>query len=103
MQQKAGQATLPAKSTSSPVPIPGTNTVMMFGRVQKPNIGPVVIRFGHEFAAPPVVTISPAWLGSDRPVGTIDTVTDIQPDEFTVISPNAAANFYIDWIAIGKA
>jgi hypothetical protein len=103
MQQRASQATLPAKSTSSAAPIPGTNMVMLAGRHQKPTPGPLVIEITDSpFAAAPFVTISPFWNGAGGAVGSIDTITDIQPDAFTVTSQNAAQNFYIDWIAVGK-
>jgi hypothetical protein len=100
MQQKVNKDT---QSTSPSVPISGTDYVMKFGRWPKTTAGALTISFGHEFAAPPFVTISPFWNGSSGAVGSIDTITNIQPDEFTVTSQNAASNFFIDWIAIGKA
>jgi hypothetical protein len=102
MQQTAKQATRPAQGTSSPVPISGTNFVEKAGRLQKPNSGPLVIPFGFTFASAPFVTISPFWSGSREAVGTIYTITDIQPDAFTVTSGNFGPNFYIDWIALGN-
>jgi hypothetical protein len=72
---------------------------LVAGKWLKAAGGGVDIPFGMNFSEPPIVVVSPNWTAQ---VGYIDTITRVDKDKFQVTSANAAGNFYISWIAVGK-
>jgi hypothetical protein len=62
--------------------------------------GNLKVTFAQAYAAPPVVLLTPYWKGSNSQVGGILTVTDITTAGCTLTSINAAANFYVNVLAI---
>jgi len=78
-------------------------SILQSGTVLKSTSGALEIQFRQPFASPPVVLISPFWNGSDRGVGYIETITSINENAFVVNSSNAATNYYVTWIAVGRA
>jgi hypothetical protein len=73
--------------------------VVVAGKWRKAAAGVADIPFGHTFAEPPIVVISPLWV---EPVAATETITKIEADKFQVVSANAAPNYFVSWIAIGK-
>jgi hypothetical protein len=69
------------------------------GKTLKAVAGQIEINFGIAFAEPPLVFLTPEWTG---PVGYIETVTGVDIDKFRVSSNNAAANYHVNWMAIGR-
>jgi hypothetical protein len=76
---------------------------MIAATTNKTAAGTMVIPFGMNFSVQPVVTLTPFWRGSGQQVGAIDTVTALSVDQFSVTSGNAAANYFVNWTAIGPA
>lgn len=70
------------------------NQVMAAGKWLKAAAGTVEIPFGMTFAAPPIVVIFPNWTGE---VGGRETIIKVQ-----VSSGNAAGNYHVSWIAVGR-
>ncbi|HLJ90245.1 MAG TPA: H-type lectin domain-containing protein [Candidatus Angelobacter sp.] len=65
--------------------------------------GSLEIDFQEEFATPPVVVISPFYQGSAIAVEVIETITSVGTTSFVVTSLNGASNYFVNWIAIGRA
>jgi hypothetical protein len=61
------------------------------------DLGPGVL-----FEYPPLVLVTPRWEGENSEVGHSETIDTVQNDGFTVVSGNAAGNYYVNWIAIGR-
>jgi hypothetical protein len=78
-------------------------TLLQSGTMLKSTPGAHEIQFRQPFASPPVVVISPFWNGSGGGVGYIETITSINENAFVVNSSNAATNYYVTWIAVGRA
>jgi hypothetical protein len=78
-------------------------SLLQSGTVLKSTPGALEIQFRQPFASTPVVVVSPFWNGSGQGVGYIETVTSINEHAFVVNSSNAASNYYVTWIAIGRA
>jgi hypothetical protein len=78
-------------------------SLLQSGTVLKSTAGAHEIQFRQPFASPPVVVISPFWNGSGAGVGSIETITSINENAFVVNSSNAASNYYVTWIAIGRS
>jgi len=78
-------------------------TLLQSGTMLKSTPGAHEIQFRQPFASPPVVVISPFWNGSTGGVGYIETITSINENAFVVNSSNAATNYYVTWIAVGRA
>jgi hypothetical protein len=70
------------------------------GKALKANTGKLTIKFPVPFQQTPNVIISHYWEKADAGVGCVDTIDTIYLDSFTVISQNAATNYYVNWIAI---
>jgi hypothetical protein len=78
--------------------LPG-GQLMVAGIWLKAASGSVDIPFGTTFSDQPIVVVSPNYTSG---VGSIETVTRVDKDKFQVTSANAASNFYVSWIAVGK-
>ncbi len=74
-------------------------TVMHIGRVNKV-AETARVSFSRSFDSPPVILINAEW-SNDR-VGRAETIKNIDADSFTVVSGNAASNYFVNWIAIGR-
>lgn len=74
--------------------------MIVAGTAKKPVISLQGVKFGTTFVGKPNVQISPFWNGRGE-VGGVDTVTDIETDQFTVVSGNRASDYMITWIAVG--
>ncbi|MCG8472950.1 MAG: H-type lectin domain-containing protein, partial [Desulfobacterales bacterium] len=53
----------------------------------------VTINFHKPFKKPPTVTVTPFWENHRAEVREIDTITDIDMENFTVVSGNAAPDY----------
>jgi hypothetical protein len=60
------------------------------------------IPFPHPFQHVPTVVVSSHWQNQGSEVGHTETIDTITPVEFTVVSGNAAPNYFIQWIAISN-
>jgi len=70
------------------------------GTTLKNRTGRLRIQFRRNFTRVPVVVISPFWRGQGSQVGYVETIESVDRNGFTVVSNNAADNYYINWIAI---
>lgn len=85
-----------------PFPSPGRQPVIDSGSALKNRTGALRIRFNRRFSRVPTVVVSPFWQGQNAQVAFVDTITDVTTTGFTVVSDNAANNFYINWIAVSQ-
>lgn len=72
------------------------------GEANKSAQGSLVIPFERPFATPPTVVISPYYRGQNNQVGSIETLDEITQEDFTVVSDNAAPNYFVTWVAVGE-
>ncbi len=83
----------------------GSGTVngrtLISGIANKSGGGLLRVYFPQAFKNIPDVVISPWWNDQNAGVGAIDTVTNVTPTYFELTSPNAAQNFFINWMAVG--
>ncbi len=70
------------------------------GTALKNRPGELRIRFSRNFPSPPVVVVSPFWRGQGSQVGYVETINSVSRNGFTVVSNNAANNYYVNWIAV---
>jgi len=61
------------------------------------------VAFATPFGAPPNVVISPFWDGQNAEVGHAETLERVAADRFELISNNAAGNYFVCWVALGRA
>jgi hypothetical protein len=61
----------------------------------------ITVTFPQAFSAIPNVVVAPHWDGHSSGVGFPETINTISRTNFTLASSNAAANYYVQWIAIG--
>jgi hypothetical protein len=73
-----------------------------WGIVNKPNVGALTVTFKNKFADPPVVLLTPYWDGQGAEVGHVETLEKVTHSEFKLVSDNAAENYYVSWVAIGR-
>lgn len=83
-----------------PFPSPGQQAVIDAGSALKNRTGELRIRFNRRFSRTPIVVVSPFWRGQNAQVGHIETITEVNTNGFTVVSDNAANNYFVNWIAI---
>lgn len=60
----------------------------------------LTVHFPTPFASVPYVYVTPFWEDSRSGVGYVETIVNIEPDRFTVVSSSAAPNYYLNWLAI---
>lgn len=70
------------------------------GRAQKAGAGKLTIDFPKPFSKIPIVVVSPFWQNVGAQVGNIETIDTVSLESFTIVSNNAATNYYVNWIAI---
>lgn len=61
--------------------------------------GELRINFSRNFSRRPVVVVSPFWRGQNSQVGFVETINNISRTGFSVVSNNAADNYFVSWIA----
>lgn len=83
-------------------PSPGRQPVIDSGSAQKNRTGSLRIRFNRRFSRVPTVVVSPFWRGQNAQVAFIETITDVTTSGFTVVSDNAANNYFVNWIAVSN-
>lgn len=71
------------------------------GIANKPGSGPLRVYFPQAFNSTPNVVISPWWNDQNAGVGAVDTITNVTPTYFELTSPNAAQNYFVNWMAAG--
>jgi len=71
------------------------------GSVNKRAAGTLTITFPTPFKGNPVVILTPFWALQSGAVGSIETVVDINSNNFTLSSANAAPSYYVNWVAYG--
>lgn len=79
---------------------PRPRIIVDSGTALKNKTGKFRIRFSRTFPRPPVVIISPYWKGQESQVGFVETINSVSRNGFTVVSRNAANNYYINWVAV---
>jgi len=75
-------------------------SIIETGTTLKNRPGRLRIQFTKNFTRPPVVIVTPFWQGQNSQVSFIETIDSVNRNGFTVVSNNAADNYYINWIAI---
>ncbi len=78
--------------------LPGGKKVA-WGKVNK-NSTEVPISFGTRFTTEPIVSLTAEWVSGG--VGKVETIKTINVENCIIWSGNAAANYYVNWIAIGE-
>jgi hypothetical protein len=73
-----------------------------WGIVRKAKAGALTVEFKRRFADPPVVILTPFWDGQGDGVGFIETLDHVSHGEFRLVSGNAADNYFVSWVAIGR-
>lgn len=72
------------------------------GRDPKPNSGKVTITFPKPFNQIPNVVVTPHWENQNSQVGNVETISEITVTNFSVVSENRAANYFLQWIAVSN-
>jgi hypothetical protein len=72
------------------------------GTYNKTGSGIYRIYFQSPFSLPPVIFLSPWWNGTQGDLGYIETVLDVTNEYFDAVSGNAAANYFVNWMAFGN-
>ena len=85
-----------------PFPSPGRQPVIDSGSALKNRTGALRIRFNRRFNRVPTVVVTPFWRGQNAQVAFIETITDVTTTGFTVVSDNAANNYFVNWIAVSQ-
>lgn len=81
-------------------PPPARRTIIDSGVALKNRTGRLRVQFTKNFTRPPIVVISPFWRGQGSQIGYVETIDSVTRNNFTVVSNNAAENYFINWIAI---
>ncbi|SMB87328.1 H-type lectin domain-containing protein [Desulfonispora thiosulfatigenes DSM 11270] len=81
-------------------PFPQNRSVIDAGSAVKNRTGELNIRFNRRFSSPPIVIVTSYWKGQGSQVSFVDTVTRVNRNGFTVVSDNAASNYYVNWVAV---
>lgn len=81
-------------------PSPQNNTVIDAGTAVKKRTGELSIRFNRRFSSPPTVIVTSYWPGRNLEVGHVETVSRVNRNGFSVVSDNAADDYYVNWVAI---
>ena len=74
--------------------------LIQFGYKRKPDVV-CSIPFSRRFSTPPWVVVTPAWEYAGREVGHAETIGQVTRTGFRLYSSNAAANYFVSWIAVG--
>ena len=79
---------------------PTMGTIIDSGIALKSKTGSLRIRFNKNFTKAPTVVVSSFWKGQNSQVGHVETIDSVNRNGFTVVSNNAADNYYVSWIAV---
>jgi len=71
------------------------------GSVRK-TVGSVRVNFPSPFKHIPIVILTPHWIGQGQGVGYVETLSDVSTTGFTLVSGNAANNYYVMWLAVAN-
>jgi hypothetical protein len=80
----------------------GDDLHVEWGTAHKPKVGALTVTFKEKFADPPAVLLTPFWDGDGREVSHVETLEKVTHGEFKLVSDNAADNYYVSWVAIGR-
>ncbi len=80
----------------------GADLHVEWGIVNKPKEGSLTVKFKNRFDDPPVVQLTPFWDGQGAEVGHVETLEQVTHGEFKLVSGNAADNYFVSWVAIGR-
>ena len=80
----------------------GSDVHIEWGIVNKAKGGEYKVKFRKEFAELPTVQLTPWWHDQNSQVSYIETLVEVTHHEFRAISDNAAENYFVSWLAIGK-
>jgi hypothetical protein len=69
--------------------------------VQK-STGSVQVNFPLPFKHIPVVILTSYWIGQGSGVGYVDTLSEVSTTKSTLVSGNAADNYYVNWLAVAN-
>jgi hypothetical protein len=72
-------------------------TEIQTGTALKTIAGQIPVTFTRAFASPPTVVLTPVFSGT---VSAVDTVLNVTESGFYITSPNAAPDYYVNWIAV---
>jgi len=72
------------------------------GTYNKTGSGIYRVYFQSDFIKPPVVFLSPWWNEVQGGLGSIETIVDVTNEYFDAISSNAAAAYFVNWMAFGN-
>jgi len=72
------------------------------GTYNKTGSGSYRVYFESPFIKPPVVFLSPWWNGTQKTLGSIETVLDVTNEYFDGVSSNADPNYFVNWMAFGN-
>jgi len=79
------------------------NQTLQNGIVNKLGTGTQRVYFTKPFSGTPIVMLSPWWKdGSNSGVGSVETLTLVTNYYFEFTSKNAAQNYFVNWVAVGK-
>jgi len=80
----------------------GDDLHVEWGIVRKTENGALTVKFKNRFADPPAVLLTPFWEGQGEQVTNWETLDRVGRDEFRLVSNNAAENYFVSWVAIGR-
>jgi len=69
------------------------------GTFNKTGSGNYRVYFQSPFSAPPIVFLSSWWNGTQGDLSSIETLLDVTDEYFDATSGNAAANYFVNWMA----
>ena len=96
------EASEDAKPESTHSESRGSDLHIEYGMIRKPNGGEYTVKFKREFSGPPTVLLTPYWHDQGSQVSYIETLVHVSHREFRGVSDNAAENYYVSWVAIGR-
>ena len=80
----------------------GDDLHIEWGMAHKPKEGSITVSFKVRFADPPAVLLTPHWAGEGKEVAYVETLEKVTHSEFKLVSTNAAENYFVSWVAIGR-
>jgi hypothetical protein len=81
---------------------PAADLHVEWGIHHKPKEGEYTVRFEKGFSERPAVLLTPYWHDQGAEVGRIETLVHVDEKEFRGVSANAAENYFVMWLAIGR-
>jgi hypothetical protein len=80
----------------------GPNGVMETGSANK-GLYQMRIYFSSAFVNTPVVVVSSWWDKQPNGVGYVETIVNITPNYFEIVSENSGANYFVNWMAFASS